>query len=83
MSRPGDAVPLARFTFFKGEALYLLPILGEGEPLDLLSVPVRLLRRLERIRREIVSDFPADPALTRRKKRGFSVCSLAGSRSRD
>ena len=38
---------------------------------------------LERIRREIVSNFPADAALTARKKRGFSVCSVAGSRSRD
>ena len=38
---------------------------------------------LERIRREIVSDFPADAALTPRKKRGFSVCSVAGRRSRD
>ncbi|HJA77062.1 MAG TPA: hypothetical protein H9774_09425, partial [Candidatus Desulfovibrio gallistercoris] len=36
-----------------------------------------------RIRREIVSNFPADAALTLRKKRGFSVCSVAGSRSRD
>ena len=32
---------------------------------------------------EIVSNFPADAALTPRKKRGFSVCSVAGSRSRD
>ena len=37
----------------------------------------------ERIRIEIVSNFPADAALTLRKKRGFSVCSIAGSRSRD
>ena len=37
----------------------------------------------ERIRIEIVSDFHADAALTLRKKRGFSVCSVAGSRSRD
>ena len=56
---------------------------GEGESLALLSMPVRLLCRLERIRMEIVSDFPADAALTLRKKRGFSVCSVAGSRSRD
>ena len=32
---------------------------------------------------EIVSNFHADAALTRRKKRGFSVCSVADSRSRD
>ena len=32
---------------------------------------------------EIVSNFHADAALIRRKKRGFSVCSVAGSRSRD
>ena len=32
---------------------------------------------------EIVSNFPADAALTLRKKRGFSVCSVAGSRSRN
>ena len=38
---------------------------------------------LERIRMEIVSNFHADAALTLRKKRGFSVCSVAGSRSRD
>ena len=38
---------------------------------------------LERIRIEIVSNFHADAALTLRKKRGFSVCSVAGSRSRD
>ena len=38
---------------------------------------------LERIRREIVSNFPADAALTLREKRVFSVCSVAGSRSRD
>ena len=37
----------------------------------------------ERIRIEIVSSFPADAAITLRKKRGFSVCSVAGSRSRD
>ena len=30
-----------------------------------------------------MSNFPADAALTLRKKRGFSVCSVAGSRSRD
>ena len=30
-----------------------------------------------------MSDFPAEAALTLRKKRGFSVCSVAGSRSRD
>ena len=36
-----------------------------------------------RIRIEIVSNFHADAALTLRKKRGFSVCSVAGSRSRD
>ena len=29
---------------------------------------------------EIVSNFHADAALTLRKKRGFSVCSVAGSR---
>ena len=40
-------------------------------------------RELERIRIEIVSDFHADAARTLRKKRGFSVCSVAGSRSRD
>ena len=38
---------------------------------------------LERIRIEIVSNLNADAALTLRKKRGFSVCSVAGSRSRD
>ena len=32
------------------------------------------------IRIEIVSNFNADAALTLRKKRGFSVCSVAGSR---
>ena len=32
---------------------------------------------------EIVSNFHADAALTLRKKRGFSVCSVAGSRSCD
>ena len=30
-----------------------------------------------------MSNLPADAALTLRKKRGFSVCSVAGSRSRD
>ena len=30
-----------------------------------------------------MSNFNADAALTLRKKRGFSVCSVAGSRSRD
>ena len=38
---------------------------------------------LERIRIEIVSNSNADAALILRKKRGFSVCSVAGSRSRD
>ena len=51
----------------------------------------RILRRLppgkealslERIRMGIVSNFHADAALTLREKRGFSVCSVAGSRSR-
>ena len=42
-----------------------------------------LCRSQERIRMEIVSTFPADAALTRRKKHGFSMCSAAGSRSRD
>ncbi len=38
---------------------------------------------LERIRIEIVSNFNAGAALTLRKKRAFSVCSVVGSRSRD
>ena len=37
----------------------------------------------ERIRMEIVSNFHAGAAPTLRKKRGFSVCSVADSRSRD
>ena len=45
--------------------------------------PFRLVLLLERIRIEIVFNFNADAALTLRKKRGFSVCSVAGSRSRD
>ena len=38
---------------------------------------------IERIRMEIGHNFPADAALTPRKKRGFTVGSVAGSRSRD
>ena len=37
----------------------------------------------ERMHIEIVSDLPADAALTRREKRGFSVCSVADGRSCD
>lgn len=37
----------------------------------------------ERMHIEIVSDLPADAALTRGEKPGFSVCSVADSRSRD
>ena len=47
------------------------------------SLPRHVFCGLERIRIEIVSNFNADAALTLRKKRGFSVCSVAGSRSRD
>ena len=38
---------------------------------------------VDRICREIVSNSPAEAALTLRKKRGFSVCLVAGRRSRD
>ena len=53
-------------------------------PFGACSIKLRHnLAILERIRIEIVSNFNADAALALRKKRGFSVCSVAGSRSRD
>ena len=46
-------------------------------------IRIEIVSDLNADRIEIVSDLNADAALTLRKKRGFSVCSVAGSRSRD
>ena len=54
-----------------------------AKPYGVKRVAFQTENALKRIRIEIVSDFHADAALTLRKKPVFSVCSVAGSRSRD
>ena len=72
----------SRFAFSNAQTFFSATAIKKEGPAK-QPFPSFCFARLERIRMEIVPNFHADAALTLRKKRGFSVCSVAGSRSRD